>query len=88
MESQVARGQATLMSRSIEVFKFTGEIVNNMLKQNLQFVDQPESTTGALTSRVDSYPQAVFELMGFTVAMILVATLGVVSCSVVALAYG
>lgn len=59
-----------------------------MLKQDLQFFDRPENTTGALTSRADSYPQAVFELMGFTVAMILIATLGVVSCSAVALAYG
>lgn len=59
-----------------------------MLKQDLQFFDRPENTTGALTSRADSYPQAVFELMGFTVALILIASLGVVSCAILALAYG
>lgn len=59
-----------------------------MLRQDLQFFDRPENTTGALASRADSYPQAVFELMGFTVALILIAVIGVVSCSAVALVYG
>jgi ATP-binding cassette, subfamily B (MDR/TAP), member 1 len=68
--------------------KYRREIVSNMLKQDLQFFDRPENTTGALTSRADSYPQAVFELMGFNVALILIASLGVLSCCAVALAYG
>lgn len=59
-----------------------------MLKQDLQFFDRPENTTGALTSRADSYPQAVFELMGFNIALILIATVGVLSCCILALAYG
>lgn len=59
-----------------------------MLKQDLQLFDRPENTTGALTSRADFYPQAVFELMGFTVALILIASLGVVFCAILALAYG
>ncbi|PKS12635.1 hypothetical protein jhhlp_000843 [Lomentospora prolificans] len=126
-------GQAILMSRFIEVFKFTGskmqekgnffalmflviacgclvvyfitgwtsnviaqtlnhkyrkQIVDDMLRQDLQFFDRPENTTGALSSRTDSYPYAIFELMGFNVAMILTAVLGVLSCCAVALAYG
>ncbi|EQB43263.1 ABC transporter [Colletotrichum gloeosporioides Cg-14] len=126
-------GQAILMSRFIEVFKFTGsqmqkkgnffalmffvvgigaffvyfvigwcsntiattfnqkmrkELVDNMLKQDLQFFDRPENTTGALTSRTDSYPQAVFELMGFNIALILVSVVSVLACSILALAYG
>lgn len=68
--------------------KYRREIVSSMLKQDLQFFDRPENTTGALTSRADSYPQAIHELMGFSVALILIATLGVVSCSALALAYG
>jgi ATP-binding cassette, subfamily B (MDR/TAP), member 1 len=59
-----------------------------MLRQDLRFFDRPENTTGALSSRVDSYPQAVFELMGFNVALILVSVLSLLSCSIVALAYG
>jgi ATP-binding cassette subfamily B (MDR/TAP) protein 1 len=59
-----------------------------MLRQDLRFFDRPENTTGALASRVDSYPQAVFELMGFTVALIVIAVTGVVVCCIIALAYG
>jgi ATP-binding cassette subfamily B (MDR/TAP) protein 1 len=58
-----------------------------MLRQDLRFFDRPENTTGALTSRADSYPQAVLELMGFNVALISIAGIGVLSCSILALAY-
>ncbi|CAI6019534.1 unnamed protein product [Clonostachys chloroleuca] len=68
--------------------KYRRQIVHDMLRQDLQFFDRPENTTGALTSRTDSYPYAVFELMGFNVAMILTAVIGVLSCCAVALAYG
>ncbi|OHW98945.1 ABC transporter [Colletotrichum incanum] len=68
--------------------KYRKQIINDMLRQDLRFFDRPENTTGALSSRVDSYPQAVFELMGFNVALILVSVVGVLSCCIVALAYG
>ncbi|KAF5011949.1 hypothetical protein FDECE_1955 [Fusarium decemcellulare] len=68
--------------------KYRKQIINDMLRQDLRFFDRPENTTGALSSRVDSYPQAVFELMGFNVALIFVSVVGVLSCCVVALAYG
>lgn len=58
-----------------------------MLKQDLEFFGRTENTTGALTSRADSYPQAVFELMGFNVALILTATMGIVACCILALVH-
>lgn len=58
-----------------------------MLRQDLQFFDRPENNTGALASRVDSNPQAVFELMGFNVGLILIAVLNVSACSIVGLAH-
>lgn len=58
-----------------------------MLRQDLRFFDRPENTTGALATRVDSYPQAVFELMGYTVALMLIAIVSLLSCSVVALIF-
>ncbi|KAL4886137.1 P-loop containing nucleoside triphosphate hydrolase protein [Aspergillus karnatakaensis] len=63
------------------------QIVNDLLRQDLQFFDRPENTTGALTSRADSYPQAVFELMGFNVALILIACVSVVACSILAIVH-
>lgn len=62
--------------------------MNDILRQDLRFFDRPENTTGALASRVASYPQAIFELMGFTVALVLISVIGVFSCCVIALAYG
>ena len=59
-----------------------------MLRQDLQFFDRAENTTGALSSRADSYPQAVYELMGFNVALIVIATVSVLSCCILALVYG
>ncbi|KAL0931455.1 multidrug resistance protein 3 (p glycoprotein 3) [Colletotrichum truncatum] len=73
---------ATELSR-----KLRRRIVDNILRQDLKFFDRPENTTGALTSRADSYPQAVFELMGFTIALILTAIISVLACSILAIVY-
>lgn len=58
-----------------------------MLRQDLEFFDRPDNSTGALASRVDSNPQAVFELMGFNVGLIIAAVLNVVACSILAVAH-
>ncbi|KAL4949079.1 P-loop containing nucleoside triphosphate hydrolase protein [Aspergillus filifer] len=62
-------------------------ILHDMLHQDIQFFDRPENTTGALVSSIDSYPQAVLELMGFNIALILVAVLNLLSCGILAIAY-
>lgn len=64
------------------------QLVNDVLRQELQFFDRPENSTGALISRTDSYPQAVFELMGFNIALILTSVVSVLACSILALSYG
>jgi ATP-binding cassette subfamily B (MDR/TAP) protein 1 len=58
-----------------------------MLRQDLQFFDRPENSTGALASRVDSNPQSVFELMGFNVGLILIAILNIVGCVILGIAH-
>lgn len=58
-----------------------------MLRQDLQFFDRPENSTGALASRVDSNPQSVFELMGFNVGLILIAVLNVAACSILGIVH-
>lgn len=40
---------------------------------------------GALISRLDSYPQAILELMGFTVGIILMSVINIVASSVLAI---
>ncbi|KAL4779773.1 P-loop containing nucleoside triphosphate hydrolase protein [Aspergillus varians] len=62
-------------------------ILHDMLRQDIQFFDRTENTTGALVSQIDSYPQAILELMGFNIALILVAALNLVSCGILAIAH-
>ncbi|KAL2816063.1 P-loop containing nucleoside triphosphate hydrolase protein [Aspergillus cavernicola] len=62
-------------------------ILHDMLRQDIQFFDRPENSTGALVSQIDSYPQSILELMGFNIALILVAVLNLVSCGILAIAY-
>ncbi|ETS84302.1 hypothetical protein PFICI_02327 [Pestalotiopsis fici W106-1] len=65
--------------------KFRETILNSMLRQDIQFFDRPENTTGALTSRLDSYPQAILELMSFNIALILINILNILGSSILAL---
>jgi ATP-binding cassette subfamily B (MDR/TAP) protein 1 len=58
-----------------------------MLRQDLQFFDRPENNTGALASRVDSNPQAILELMGFNVGLLLISFFQLAVCSVLGIAY-
>ncbi|KAL4995083.1 P-loop containing nucleoside triphosphate hydrolase protein [Aspergillus recurvatus] len=66
--------------------KLRREIFSSFLRQDLQFFDRPENTVGALVGRLDSYPQAILELMGFTVAIILMSAINIVASSVLAIA--
>jgi ATP-binding cassette subfamily B (MDR/TAP) protein 1 len=58
-----------------------------MLRQDLRFFDRPENTVGALVSRIDTQSQAVLELMGFNVALVLQSIINIISSSILALAY-
>lgn len=58
-----------------------------MLRQDLRFFDRPENTVGALVSHIDTQSQAVLELMGFNVALVLQSIINIISSSILALAY-
>ncbi|KAK4120199.1 P-loop containing nucleoside triphosphate hydrolase protein [Parathielavia appendiculata] len=67
--------------------KLRRQIFHDILRQDLQFFDRPDNSTGALASRVDSNPQSVFELMGFNVGLIFIAVLNVLACSILGVAH-
>lgn len=56
-----------------------------MLRQDLRFFDRPENTVGSLTSRLDSNAQAVFELMGFSISIMLISIITVVAGSILSI---
>lgn len=57
-----------------------------MLRQDLRFFDRPENTVGALISRIDSHAQAIFELMGFSIAIIVISMATIVACAILSIA--
>ncbi|CCF35719.1 multidrug/pheromone exporter [Colletotrichum higginsianum] len=65
--------------------KMRRELLDSVLRQDLRFFDRPENTIGTLTSRLDSYPQAVFEFMGFNVALLILALINLSACSILAI---
>ncbi|GKT42756.1 leptomycin B resistance protein pmd1 [Colletotrichum spaethianum] len=62
--------------------KMRRELLDSVLRQDLRFFDRPENTIGTLTSRLNSYPQAVFEFMGFNVALLILAVISLTACSI------
>lgn len=67
--------------------KFRKQSLQDILRQDLQFFDREENSTGALVARLDSNPQAVLELMGYNIGLVLIAVLNLIACVVLALAY-
>ncbi|KAG5815052.1 hypothetical protein H9Q74_002962 [Fusarium xylarioides] len=63
------------------------DLFSSIIRQDLAFFDRPENTVGALTSRIDSYAQAIFELMGFTIVIITMALVSVFVCGILSIAF-
>ncbi|CVL11130.1 related to ABC transporter [Fusarium proliferatum] len=80
-----ALGYATYVVAHNLSHKFRKSILESILRQDLQFFDREENTTGVLISQIDSNPQAVLELMGYNVGFILVAVFNITACSVLAI---
>ncbi|KAF4962808.1 hypothetical protein FSARC_9130 [Fusarium sarcochroum] len=76
-----ALGYATNIVAQTLSHKFRKTSLQSMLRQDLQFFDREESNTGALISQIDSNPQAILELMGYNVGLILWRLGLVVICS-------
>lgn len=65
--------------------KFRRSIFDSMLRQDVQFFDRAENTTGALASRLESNPQAILELMSFNVGLILINVFNIVGSAILAI---
>ncbi|KAI1073610.1 P-loop containing nucleoside triphosphate hydrolase protein [Whalleya microplaca] len=61
------------------------ETLDSILRQDLRFFDRPENTVGALTSRIDSYPQAILELMGFNIALVIMCAINIIASSILSI---
>lgn len=64
------------------------QLFDTFLKQDIQFFDREENTTGAVTSRLSSQPTAVMELMSFNLTIIVVTVINLMASCALALGYG
>jgi ATP-binding cassette subfamily B (MDR/TAP) protein 1 len=60
-------------------------MMKSLLHQNLRFFDRPENTVGAMTTRLDSNPQAILELMGINISFSIISIFSVVACCILSL---
>lgn len=67
---------------------YRAEIFNNTLRQDMRFFDEPRNGTGALVSRLSTEPTSLQELVSINLSLILVTIVNVISCSILAIAYG
>lgn len=67
--------------------KLRKETLSDLLRQDLQFHDREENSTGALATHIDSHPQSILELMGYNIGLILVCVFNVATCSILAISF-
>ncbi|KAI9170570.1 multidrug resistance protein 1, 2, 3 (p glycoprotein 1, 2, 3) [Paramyrothecium foliicola] len=80
-------GVSTNIISQVLAEKIRKEMFSAMLRQDLRFFDRPENTVGSLASRLDSNANSIFELMGFSIALVVMAMGTVISCSILSITY-
>lgn len=68
--------------------RYRAEMFERVLDQDVEFFDNPENTSGALTSKLTALPTQLQELISANILLIFIVLVNVVSSSVLALAYG
>ncbi|KAI9874825.1 MAG: hypothetical protein M1823_007603, partial [Watsoniomyces obsoletus] len=59
-----------------------------ILYQDMDFFDRPENSSGALTSKLSSLPNALQELISVNILLILIVLVNLVASSTLAIVYG
>ena len=67
---------------------YRSEMLKNMLRQDIDFFDRPENTSGALTAKATSIPSTLQELISVNLLLIVIIFVNVLSSSTLALVYG
>ena len=67
---------------------YRSEMLTNILKQDIEFFDRPENTSGALTAKITSLPTSLQDLISFNLILILMVSVNVIASSTLALIYG
>ena len=68
--------------------RYREEMLQRMINLDQDFFDRPENSSGALTSKLSSVPNALLELISANLLLIFIVIINVVSSSTLAIAYG
>ncbi|KAL0942751.1 multidrug resistance protein 3 (p glycoprotein 3) [Colletotrichum truncatum] len=79
-------GYATNAASQKMLVKYRRDLLDGLLRQDMQFFDRPENTIGSLTGRIDSVAQAILELMSVNVVLILITLFTIVACATLSIA--
>lgn len=72
----------------VTTHRYRLEMFNTILRQDMDFFDLPENSSGALTSRCSTLPTQLQELISANLLLIFIVLVNIVSSSALALAYG
>ena len=68
--------------------RYRQEMLERMINLDQEFFDRPENSSGSLTSKLSSVPNALLELISANLFLIMIVLVNVVASSVLAIAYG
>jgi ATP-binding cassette, subfamily B (MDR/TAP), member 1 len=72
----------------IVTLRYRSEMLSRLMYLDQDFFDRPENSSGALTSKLTSVPNAILELMAGNLLLIFIVLVNVVSSSALGIAYG
>ncbi|KNG84722.1 putative ABC multidrug transporter [Aspergillus nomiae NRRL 13137] len=79
---------ALLTTTQCVVYTYRLEMFRSYIRQDMTFYDQPQHTTGFLVSELAAKPTSLQELLGFNVAVIVIALVNIISSSVLSISVG
>ncbi|KAK5208744.1 hypothetical protein LTR41_005973 [Exophiala xenobiotica] len=68
--------------------RYRSEMFQQVLRQDIDFFDIPENSSGALTSKLSALPTQLQELISANILLLFIVLVNVLSSSALALAYG
>ncbi|GAB1210219.1 hypothetical protein APSETT445_009010 [Aspergillus pseudonomiae] len=77
----------TIMAHCV-VYTYRLEMFRSYIRQDMTFYDQPQHTTGSLVSELAAKPTSLQELLGFNVAVIVIALVNIIASSVLSISVG
>ncbi|KAF7189265.1 ABC multidrug transporter MDR5 [Pseudocercospora fuligena] len=88
MISYAVMGWVTNLISQILTERYRSELLRSMLRQDMSFFDEPENAGASLVARLSNDPAGVQELIGISLAFLLVILVDLTSCVALALVTG